>query len=89
MSIEVAIPAERNVIKEEVKKSQQPIQFATQHVISTVQKSHCMSFHWSGGTNHMPFLKVCHLRCVCENWKSYVVKQNYVNYDIITLQTLN
>ena len=24
-------------------------------------------------------LEVCHPRCVCENWKGYVVKQNYVN----------
>ena len=24
-------------------------------------------------------LEVCHLRCVCENWKGYVVKHNYVN----------
>jgi hypothetical protein len=24
-------------------------------------------------------LEVCHPRCVCENWKGYVVKDNYVN----------
>jgi len=24
-------------------------------------------------------LEVCHPRCVCENWKGYVVKHNYVN----------
>ena len=24
-------------------------------------------------------LEVCHTRCVCENWKGYVVKHNYVN----------
>ena len=24
-------------------------------------------------------LEVCHPRCVCENWKRYVVKHNYVN----------
>jgi len=24
-------------------------------------------------------LEVRHPRCVCENWKGYVVKQNYVN----------
>ena len=24
-------------------------------------------------------LEVCHPRCVCENWKEYVVKHNYVN----------
>ena len=24
-------------------------------------------------------LEVCHRRCVCENWKGYVVKHNYVN----------
>jgi len=23
-------------------------------------------------------LEVCHPRCVCENWKGYVVKHNYV-----------
>jgi len=21
--------------------------------------------------------------CVCENWKGYVVKHNYVNYDVL------
>ena len=25
------------------------------------------------------FLEVCHPRCVCENWKGYVVKHNYIN----------
>jgi len=24
-------------------------------------------------------LEVCHPRCVCENWKEYVVKHNHVN----------
>ena len=24
-------------------------------------------------------LEVCHPRCVCENWKGYVVKHNSVN----------
>jgi len=24
-------------------------------------------------------LEVCHPRCVCENWKGYVVKHNCVN----------
>ena len=24
-------------------------------------------------------LEVCHPRCVCENWKRYVVKHKYVN----------
>jgi len=24
-------------------------------------------------------LEVCHPRCVCDNWKGYVVKHNYVN----------
>ena len=27
-------------------------------------------------------LEVCHPRCVCENWKEYVVKHNYVNEDV-------
>ena len=50
MSINDAIPAEKNVIKEEAENSQQSVQVAKQHVNSTVQKSHCMSFHCSGGT---------------------------------------
>ena len=24
-------------------------------------------------------LEVCHPRCVCENWKGYLVKHNYIN----------
>jgi len=28
---------------------------------------------------HKISLEVCHPRCVCENWKGYVVKYNYVN----------
>ena len=32
-------------------------------------------------------LLVCHPRCVCvcvcENWKGYAVKHNYVNYDVL------
>jgi len=30
-------------------------------------------------SNWFIFLEVCHPRCVCENWKGYVVKHNYVN----------
>jgi len=26
---------------------------------------------------------MCHPRCVCENWKGYVVIHNYVNEDIL------
>jgi len=26
--------------------------------------------------------EVCHPHCVCENWKGYVVKHNYVNEDV-------
>jgi len=50
MSIDFAIPAVRNVIKKEAENSQQSVQFVTQHVNNTVQKSPCMSFHRSGGT---------------------------------------
>ena len=28
-------------------------------------------------------LEVCHPRCVCENWKGYVVKHNSVVFDYI------
>jgi len=27
--------------------------------------------------------EVCHSRCACENWKGYVVKHNYVNWDVL------
>jgi len=32
---------------------------------------HGIVFFWN--------LAVCHPRCVCENWKGYVVAHNYVN----------
>jgi len=33
-------------------------------------------------------LEVCHPRCVCENWKGYVVKHYYVNsfHSFISIQ---
>jgi len=29
------------------------------------------------------YLEVCHPSCVCENWKGYAVKHNYVNLDVL------
>jgi len=46
---------------------------------NTVQRvNKCLE---TGGRHfeHYYNLEVCHLHCVCENWKGYVVKQNYVN----------
>jgi len=34
---------------------------------------------WNGSSQQLCHLEVCHLRCVCENWKGYVVKHNCVN----------
>ena len=31
--------------------------------------------------------EVCHLRCVCKNWKGYVVKHNYVNEGVFNCYT--
>jgi len=41
----------------------------------TNQMHQCLKFILFGATLH---LEVCHRRCVCENWKGYVVKHNYV-----------
>jgi len=40
----------------------------------------CLKFILFGATLH---LEVCHPRCVCENWKGYVVKHNYVTLDVL------
>jgi len=34
---------------------------------------------WQRTTVSNGNLEVCHPRCVCKNWKGYVVKHNYVN----------
>jgi len=33
----------------------------------------------SSSVSTLSILEVCHPRCVCENWKWYVVKHNSVN----------
>ena len=38
-----------------------------------------MKYLLSNYTKHTWVLEVCHPRCVCENWKGYVVKHNCVN----------
>ena len=39
----------------------------------------CVLFNLNTVQTNCHVLEVCHPRCVCENWKGYVVKHNYVN----------
>jgi len=39
-----------------------------------------MWWHWTKKNHNIQMAgEVCHPLCVCENWKGYVVKHNYVN----------